>query len=72
LKGALKLNTLLNLKRKNVMEQQYKDWVALLERTNNADLLKDPYNVWIEAWTLATALAQQKDPTEVGQKHTST
>lgn len=54
------------------MEQQYKDWVALLERTNNADLLKDPYNVWIEAWTLATALSQQKDPTEVGLKHTST
>jgi hypothetical protein len=54
------------------MEQQYKEWVALLKRTNNEDLLEDPYNVWIEAWTLATAFAQQKDPTEVGQKHTST
>jgi hypothetical protein len=54
------------------MEQQYKEWVALLKRTNNEDLLQDPYNVWIEAWTLATALAQQKDPTEVGLKHTST
>jgi hypothetical protein len=70
--GALKLNTLLNLKRRNTMEQQYKEWVALLKRTNNEDLLKDPYNVWIEAWTLATVLAQQKDPTEVGLKHTST
>jgi hypothetical protein len=69
---VLKLNILLNLPRKNAMEQQYKDWIALLKRTNNEDLLNDPYNVWIEAWTLATSFAQQKDPTEVGQKHTST
>ncbi len=54
------------------MEQQYKDWLALLKRTDNEDLLKDPYNVWVEAWSLATVLAEQKDPTEVGLKHTST
>jgi hypothetical protein len=72
LKDALKLNILQNQKRKKTMEQQYKDWLALLKRTDNEDLLKDPYNVWIEAWSLATSLAEQKDPTEVGLKHTST
>jgi hypothetical protein len=72
LKDALKLNILQNQKRKKTMEQQYKDWLALLKRTDNEDLLKDPYNVWVEAWSLATVLAEQKDPTEVGLKHTST
>jgi hypothetical protein len=31
----------------------YKDWIKLLQDTNNTDLLKDPYNIWLEAWHVA-------------------
>jgi hypothetical protein len=47
------------------MEQEYKDWIALLDRTGNNDLLKDPYNVWVEAWSLAL-LRAKKDPNNSG------
>jgi len=47
-------------------KQEFDDWVALLKRTNNEDLLKDPYNIWLEAWCLAK---MKKDPDESGSKH---
>jgi hypothetical protein len=50
------------------IKQEYEDWVALLKRTNNEDLLKDPYNVWTEAFTIAIVLLnKEKTPTEVGE-----
>lgn len=50
------------------MKQEYHDWVALLTRTDNRDLLRDPYNVWVEAWQLATMLANKKIPVQDGDK----
>jgi hypothetical protein len=49
------------------MKQEYEDWIALLKRTKNEELLKDPYNIWIEAFTIATVLlSKEKTPTEAG------
>ena len=36
------------------IEQEYEDWVALLKARKAEDLLKDPINIWIEAWNIAT------------------
>ena len=41
-------------------QKEYDDWVLLLKTVNATELLDDPYNVWIEAWTIATLLAEQK------------
>lgn len=50
-------------------EKEFKDWMALLKRTGNEDLLSDPYNIWIEAWSLALL---KKTPTEVGETREET
>ena len=49
------------------MKQEYDDWVALLRRTNNEDMLKDPYSIWVEAWSLATMVAKESPATGAGQ-----
>lgn len=49
-------------------KQEFEDWVALLKRTGNEDLLKDPYNIWLEAWCIAK---MKKDPDESGSKSSS-
>lgn len=50
------------------IEQEYKDWVALLKKTGNEDLLNDPYNIWLEAFSIAIhKLSKEKTPTEVGE-----
>jgi|APCry1669188970_1035186.scaffolds.fasta_scaffold206199_1 hypothetical protein len=50
-------------------QKEFEDWVALLKRTKNEDLLNEPYNIWIEAWSLALL---KKTPTEVGDNTSST
>lgn len=45
--------------------QEYKDWIALLKEHNAEDLLKDTYNVWLEAWTVATILASKNSKDHV-------
>jgi len=35
------------------IKKEYEDWLALLKRTDNEDMLKNPYNIWVEAWSLA-------------------
>lgn len=42
------------------IKQEFDDWIALLKKTGNEDLLKDPYNIWLEAWSVATILAEKK------------
>ena len=44
-----------------IIKEEFDDWMALLKRTGNEDLLKDPYNVWLEAWHVAN---MKKDPAE--------
>jgi hypothetical protein len=39
------------------VEQEYEDWLALLKARKAEDLLKDPINIWIEAWSIATIKA---------------
>ena len=46
-----------------IIKEEFDDWMALLKRTGNEDLLKDPYNVWLEAWHVAN---MKKDPAETG------
>lgn len=41
-----------------MVQQTYQEWLDLLKRTKNEDLLKDPYNIWIEAFHVGTILAQ--------------
>jgi len=38
------------------IEQTYKDWLNLLDKTGNKSLLEDPYNVWIEAFHVSKIL----------------
>lgn len=46
-----------------IAKEEFDDWMALLKRTGNEDLLKDPYNIWLEAWHVAN---MKKDPAETG------
>lgn len=49
------------------MKQEYHDWVTLLNKTDNRDLLRDPYSVWTEAWHVAMMVAK-KIPVQDGEK----
>jgi hypothetical protein len=49
--------------------KEFDDWIDLLKRTKNENLLEDPYNIWLEAWTLATMKAK-KDPTNSAGSNT--
>lgn len=50
------------------IEQEYKDWVALLKKTGNESLLNDPYNVWLEAFSIAIyKLSKEKTPVKTGE-----
>jgi hypothetical protein len=42
-------------------KKEFEDWMDLLKRTGNEQMLEDPYNIWLEAWSLATMKAK-KDP----------
>ena len=41
------------------IKKHFDEWVCLLEQTGNKDLLEDPYNIWLEAFHVATMLAQK-------------
>lgn len=42
------------------IEREYRMWVNLLTRVGKKDMLKDPYNIWVEAWSVASMLAEEK------------
>ena len=52
------------------IKQEYDDWVALLKGTNNEDMLKDPFAIWVEAWHVAMMVGK-KIPVELptGKNH---
>ena len=52
--------------------EEFDKWVDLLKKTNNEDMLKDPYDIWIEAWSLALMTLEKKTPTEVGETREET
>lgn len=41
---------------KDIVKSGFDDWVELLEYTGNAEMLKDPYNVWEEAFHVGTLI----------------
>jgi hypothetical protein len=53
------------------VKEQYHEWMSLLIKTKNTDLLRDPYNVWLEAWHVATLFAEKKTPVLDGGKTTN-
>ena len=54
-----------------IIKEEFDDWIALLKKTGNEDLLKDPFNIWLEAWHVALMQQEKKDPAETGS-NTST
>lgn len=53
------------------VKEQYHEWMSLLIKTKNTGLLRDPYNVWLEAWHVATLFAEKKTPVLDGGKTTN-
>lgn len=53
------------------VKEQYHEWMSLLIKTKNTDLLRDPYNVWLEAWHVAMLFAEKKTPVLDGGKTTN-
>jgi hypothetical protein len=51
------------------IEKEYEDWVALLKARKAEDLLEDPINVWIEAWTIATIRTEMNQPRSENLNH---
>ena len=42
------------------VREHFEDWIKLLKDTNNEDMLKDPFNIWLEAFHVATIVANRK------------
>lgn len=42
------------------VKQTFDDWVRLLEHTSNRDLLKDPYSIWVEAFSVGGILMRDR------------
>ena len=42
------------------VKQTFDDWVQLLNHTSNKDLLKDPYSVWVEAFSVGSVLMRDR------------
>ena len=40
----------------DIIKNGFDDWVELLEHTGNPEMLKDPYNVWLEAFNVGTLI----------------
>lgn len=40
----------------DIVKTGFDDWVELLQHTGNIEMLKDPYNVWEEAFHVGTLL----------------
>lgn len=45
----------------SVVKREFDEWVELLRSTGNEAMLKDPYNVWIEAWHIAEFLRKENE-----------
>lgn len=54
-----------------IVKQRFDEWIELLKKTKNEDLLTDPYNIWLEAWFVSSLHTEKKDPAETGS-NTST
>ena len=42
------------------IKRAFDDWVALCNHTSNKHLIKDPYSVWLEAFTVGGILMRQR------------
>jgi hypothetical protein len=50
------------------IEREYRMWISLLTRVGKKDMLKDPYNIWVEAWSVASILAEEKYKQTLAQR----
>jgi len=48
----------------DVVKRTYLDWLKLLKYTNNEHMLKDPYNIWVEAFHVGAILGDSASPSE--------
>ena len=51
----------------SIVKREFDEWMELLRTTGNEDMLKDPYSIWVEAWSLATMVAKESPATGAGQ-----
>jgi hypothetical protein len=42
------------------VKHAFDDWVKLLEHTSNRELLKDPYSIWMEAFSVGEILMRER------------
>ena len=45
----------------SIVKKEFDEWMELLRTTGNEDMLKDPYNIWIEAWHVCEFLRKQNE-----------
>ena len=43
----------------DVVRRTFLEWLKLLKYTKNEHMLKDPYNIWVEAFHVGTILSSQ-------------
>ena len=46
----------------NICKREYESWLSLLKSHGHADMLTDPYNVWLEAWSVCSILKDNGKP----------
>lgn len=46
----------------DVCKKEYEDWLALLEKRNASGILADPYNIWLESWSVCSILKDNGKP----------
>lgn len=44
------------MEKKHIVEETYDDWVELLKRADAMDILKDPFSIWVEAFSTSAIL----------------
>lgn len=42
------------------VKHAFDDWVRLLEHTSNRDMLKDPFSIWVEAFSVGGILMRER------------
>ena len=46
----------------NTCKREFDEWVKLLELHSARDLMQDPYNIWLEAWSVCSILKDNGKP----------
>ena len=41
-----------------ICKKEYDDWIETLHKRHAESLLNDPYNIWLEAWSVSEILVR--------------